>query len=99
MAQAKGVVQSAMNDITRSVNVAKTAMGALGVGLSAAALVSFTRDVIHAGAALDDMAEITGSTVEQLSKLSVVARIGGHEMGMVEDALVRLTKGLKGADE
>ncbi len=99
MAQAKGVVAGAMNDITRTANTAKTALAGLGVGLSAGALAYLARDIIKATAALDDMAEITGSAVEELSKLQVVAKIGGHDFGLVEDSLVRLTKGLKGTDE
>lgn len=99
MAEAKGVVAAAMNDISRSVNVAKTALGALGLIGGAGYLSSLVQQTIKATAALDDMAETTGSTVEALSKLQVVARIGGHDMSLVEDALIKLTKGLKGTEE
>jgi hypothetical protein len=99
MASAKGIVAGAMNDITRSVNVAKTALGALGVSLGAGALAAMALSVTKATAALDDMAEVTGAAVEELSKLQVVAKIGGHDFGLVEDSLVKLTKGLKGTEE
>jgi hypothetical protein len=99
MQDAKGVVASAMGDISRSVNVAKTALGALGVGLSAGALVAMTANIVKATAALDDMAETTGATVEELSKLQAVARVGGKDFAAVEDGLVKLTKGLRGTEE
>lgn len=99
MAQAKGIVAGAAKDIERSVGLAKAALGALGVAMSVGAVTGYVRDIVKATAALDDMAEITGTTVEQLSRLSQVAKIGGHDMGLVEDSLVKLTKGLKGADE
>lgn len=99
MATAKGVVQGAMNDITRSVNVAKTALGALGVGVGVGAMAQMALGINKATAALDDMAEVTGSAVAELSKLQVVAKIGGHDFGLVEDSLVKLTKGLKGTEE
>lgn len=74
-------------------------LGALGVTAAAAGMLKFVADTIKATAALDDMAEQTGATVENLSKLREVAKIGGHEFGGITDAIGKMIKGLKGADE
>jgi hypothetical protein len=99
MAQAKGIVGGAMKDIERVVGQAKAALGALGAGLSVAALATFTANTIRATAALDDMAEQTGATVEKLSALRTVASIGGHEFAGITEVIGKMIKGLKGADE
>jgi hypothetical protein len=99
MAQAKGVVESTMRDISRAASVAGGVLASLGVGVSVAGIANIARESIKATAALDDMAEVTGASVEQLSRLQVVARTGGQDLGAVQDGLVRLTKGLKGTEE
>jgi hypothetical protein len=99
MGQAKGIVERSMRDIEKSVNFAKSALGAIGVAVSAGALVKLTADAIKATAALDDMAEATGASVENLSRLQQIARIGGHDFGSLTDGIGRMIKGLKGADE
>lgn len=68
-------------------------------GFSAAALKS-TFDSIAGGLAkLDDLAEITGASVENLSKISPVARQAGIEMQSVAEGMTKLAKGLSGEDE
>jgi hypothetical protein len=74
-------------------------LGALGVGISIAGLVAFGKEAIDAAARLDDMAEKTGASVEELSKLSQVARISGTDIGVVETFLIKLNKALHGTDE
>jgi hypothetical protein len=51
-------------------------------------------DTINAAAALDDLSERTGASVESLSKFSGVARITGQEMGAVESAMAKLSKAI-----
>lgn len=99
MAEAKGAVQGAMGEITRSVNAAKTALIALGGAFSVGQVAQMAMGITRATAALDDMAEVTGTAVEELSKLQVVAKVGGHDFGLIEDSLVKVTKGLKGTEE
>lgn len=72
----------------------QSTLAGLGVGLSAAGIVSFVKSSVDAAARLDDLAEITGASVEELSKLSQVARISGTEFGIVETFLVKLNKAL-----
>lgn len=99
MAKAKNIVGSSMKSIEGAVASAKSALGALGIGVSIGYFASLIKDTIHATAALDDMAEQTGATVEGLSKIQTVAKIGGHEFGGITEAIGKMIKGLKGADE
>jgi hypothetical protein len=62
-------------------------------------IAAFVTSTLSAVAALDDMAERTGASVENLSALQRVAKIGGHDMGVFEQAMIKLNKGLAGTDE
>lgn len=50
-------------------------------------------------ASLDDMSESTGASVEKLSALVGVAKIGGHDLGSMEASLQKLAKALHSTDE
>ncbi|MBS1188907.1 MAG: hypothetical protein H6R10_699 [Rhodocyclaceae bacterium] len=67
--------------------------------LSTAAIANNFKSYVSGAAALDDMSEKTGASVESLSALVGVAKAGGHEVEMVEQGVIRLTKALAGADE
>jgi hypothetical protein len=69
--------------------------GALSVGAFAAGIAK----TIEFAGALDDMAERTGATVENLSALSGVAKIGGHDLELVESSVIKLNKALHGSDD
>lgn len=92
-------VERNFTGMQRSAEGLARSFSGLGGLLSAGAFIAFTRNAISSAAALDDMAESTGATVEGLSKLTDIARIGGQDIGQVETALVRLTKALAGSDE
>lgn len=83
----------------RAFGVASKSIAALGGVLSVGMLAGFARDALASASALDDMAESTGATVEGLSKLVDIARIGGLDVGQVQTALIRLTKALSGLDD
>jgi hypothetical protein len=99
MSRASQQTEQAMSQISGAVNVAKFALGALGVALSVDALVGQANKAIGALADLDDMAQKTGASVENLSKLSQVAAMTGVEFGTVDAALVKLAKNMTTADE
>lgn len=99
MNKAVTTVDGAMGKVRSAAAAATTALGLIGVGVSVAGFAHIIRGAIDANAALDDMAEKTGATVENLSALSDVARIGGHDMGTIEAGMVRLTKALAGGDD
>jgi hypothetical protein len=67
--------------------------------LSVGVLAGFAKGVISNAAALDDMAEATGASVEGLSKLQQVARVSGIEMSTVETTILRVNKSLAASDE
>ena len=71
----------------------------IGAALAGLSFTGIVKGAIDSAAALDDMAEITGASVENLSKLQAVAKVSGIDMGVVEGAMVRLTKALAGADD
>lgn len=103
MKKAQGIVGGAMRNIEGAIMGAQRALGALGIGVGfgalATALTSIVKESVSAAAALDDLAEKTGASVENLSKLSQQAFISGTDMGTVEQALVRLGKSLNATDE
>lgn len=96
--QAKGMVNNAMSGIERAAASAKMALGAVGAGLSLAALAGQVRQAVDQLAKLDDMAQKTGSSVENLSRLSKVAAMTGQEFGAVDAALIKLSKGMATVD-
>lgn len=71
-----------------------------GVGVAAGTMAAaFVKSTIDTAAGLDDLAEKTGASVEELSKLQQQARISGESMETIEMGLVRLTKALHGTDD
>ncbi len=74
-------------------------LGGLGAAFTLASFADSIAGTIKFAAALDDMAERTGASVENLSALAGVARIGGHDMGMVEQSVIKLNKALHGSDD
>ena len=85
--------------------IRQSAMGLPAVGaaltgvLSAGAFAAGVSNAIKFAASLDDMAERTGASVESLSALAKVAKVGGHDLSLVETGAVRLAKALAGADD
>lgn len=75
MDQAKAMVGGAMADIQRSVGYAKSALGALGAGLSVGALASFVKGAIDAADQINKLSQRTGLAAESLSQLKYAARL------------------------
>ncbi len=91
-------VQSLSQTITRMPGFGGIA-ASLGSLASAGAIKALTSDTITWAAGMDDLAEKTGASVENLSGLYRIATISGTSMGAVETALIRLSKALAGVDE
>jgi len=72
--------------------------GLAGVG-SFAVLKGNIDDAISGMADLKDAAERTGASVESLSALKGVAKIGGRDFAEVEGAIIRFNKALHGTDD
>lgn len=81
------------------VDAVKNALGALGVTVSAAAMVTLYNDTLKATAGLDDMAESTGATVEGLSAIQRVAKVNNAEFDGLTGTIGRMIKGLKEGGE
>ena len=103
---AKDETKAAFQSVQSSLaGLEKTAAGlgpifaGLGAALTVGAFTATIANTIKFAAALDDMAERTGATVENLSALSGVARIGGHDLGVVETSVIKLNKALHGSDD
>lgn len=92
-------IQSSLTSLSATVS----RFGSLGTviagALSPAVFVGFIKGAIDANAALDDMAKTTGATVESLSALADVARIGGHDLAAVQPMMVRLANALADAEK
>ena len=91
--------EAAMGRVQSAGSLVVKALGLIGVGLSIDALVGMANKSIDALADLDDMAQKTGSSVENLSKLSKVAAMTGVDFGSVDAALVKLAKNMATVDE
>lgn len=91
MQRASADTTKAMNAIQSSARAATTALGALGVALSAGAVMAWAHGVVRAAEALGDLADSTGSSVEDLSKLSNQAKVAGGNFDDFEGALLKFT--------
>lgn len=85
--------------VDKSANRLASAMRGLGAAVSFGAIATGFERLVDSAAALDDMAEKTGASVEELSKLEQVARISGTSLDVVETSLIRLAKALHSTDE
>lgn len=99
LGRANYIAQRRAEEMRRAFGVAASALAAIGAGFSLAGAVGEIRNLINAAADLDDLAEKTGASVEQLSRLTQQARISGVEFGVVETALIRLGKSLNADTE
>lgn len=80
---------------------AKVAFLAVTAAVAAAAVAgaALIGSAIDDLAELDDMAQKTGSSVESLSKIQKLAAVFGTDMGAIDGALTKLSKGMAGLDE
>lgn len=81
-------------DIANAFGLAKAAVGGLVGALSVQALVGFVRNTAAGVDKLNDLADATGSSVENLSALEDVAARTGTSMDTVGAALIKLNKTL-----
>lgn len=104
--KAKHLAASAATSINRSMSdlesSVKTKLGgiaaAFAAGFGVAALKKAFDDVIESAARLNDIAKVTGSSVETLSKISQGAKLAGKDMGDVSPAIQKMIAGLKGLE-
>ncbi|NML62271.1 DUF4214 domain-containing protein [Massilia sp. RP-1-19] len=80
-------------------NVAKSAAGAVAAFFTVDAMIGQLKSSIDTLANLDDMAQKTGSSVENLSRLQKVASAFSQDFGVVDASISRLAKGMATADD
>jgi hypothetical protein len=98
LSRAEFTSQRAMRRIAADIDAVAKTVAIAGVAIAAFAL-KMGHDFIEAAANLDDMAEKTGASVEELSKLSQQAYISGTALETVETTLIQLSKHLQGSGE
>jgi len=91
--------EGSVKSLRQSLDAVKNVLGALGVTVGAGALVALYTDAVRTTAALDDMAESTGASVEGLSAIQRVAKVGGHDFEGLTGQLGRMVKGLREGTE
>lgn len=100
MESAKRSVAGAMSNIERSVEQAKRALGALGVGLTADYFIGLVRGSINAQDHLNDLNKSTDLSVEQLAGLALAARQTGSDLDSTAAAINKLAVNMgKDADK
>lgn len=95
-------VQSSLSSLSGAVGALPGFAGiaaSLAAFASAGAIKTLVADTISWAASMDDMAERTGATVEQLSSLAAQAKISGTDMATVEQGIIRLNNALAGGDD
>ena len=91
MTQAQNSVAGAMGNIEKAVNQAKTALGALGIGLSVGAFVDMIKGSIEAMDSLNDLSKTTGISVAQLSGLKLAAKQSGGDLESLAASINKLS--------
>jgi chemotaxis protein histidine kinase CheA len=94
MDKAKSVVATTMGGIDKAVGVAKTALGALGIGLSVNAFANLIKGSINAQDELAKMSQRVGVSVESLNGLGHAAGLSGTSLDTVQKALKTVSGGM-----
>lgn len=79
-------------------NMAKGAVGAVAALVTVNSVIDQLNSSVDRLAALDDLTQKTGASVENLSRLQQVAGAFSHDFGAVDGALSKLAKGMATAD-
>lgn len=90
MHDAKTLVGGAMKSIESSVALAKSALGALGIGLGIGALVGMAKSAIDSAEKLHDLSLATRISIEDLSGLKLMAKQSGSDLESVAQAINKL---------
>jgi lambda family phage tail tape measure protein len=94
-----GQVKNSVDGLRSSLDSMKGALEAVGVVVGIGATAKLLADLIKAQAAFADLSAQTGASVENLSKLSAIAKIGGRDFDGFTDQLARMVKGLKSGND
>lgn len=99
MGSATGIVANASQKMSDGFGVVSKALGAIGVGLSAAAFASWIKGAIDAGDEMKAFSQKTGVAVKDVAGLQLAFKQGGIESQAMGASLARMTKEMaKGND-
>jgi hypothetical protein len=87
MGKTKSMVGNAMSSVERSVNMAKRALGALGIGLSVAIFARFVKGNLDAQDQLSKLSQKLGISVEGLAGLQHAASLSGLSFEGLQKAI------------
>jgi hypothetical protein len=103
---ARDQTQAAFSSVNRGLSEMRSSFGAIQATIASLTgiaglgfMASWAKDVVSAAAALDDLADATGSSVENLSKLANIARVSGTSFDTIDAAIKKLAVGMAGVDE
>jgi len=103
MGRAAAIAEQNAKKIERAIGGIKNTIVGIGSGLGAAfsfnEAVGFIKETVAAAAALDDLADASGSTVENLSQLKNVVTISGGSFEQLETLILKVGKGIAGIDD
>jgi hypothetical protein len=97
MKRATSTVESSAKTMESKLALVKGGIAALAGAFSVGVFVTMAKEMVTSAAALDDFSEKTGASIEKLSELQQVAKIGGQDFAAVTDLLVKMTRALSGA--
>ncbi len=94
METARKSVEGVTQRMRSAAELATTALGALGVGLSIASFTGFLRNAINATDKLDELAVRTGVAVEELAGLQLAFQQSGMDSGALQMSMSKLSKAM-----
>jgi lambda family phage tail tape measure protein len=92
-------VEGSVKGLRSSIDTVTNALAAVGVVVGAGAMGKLYLDVLKSDAALVDFSANTGASIESLSKLSTIAKLGGGDFVGLTDQIGRMVKGLKSGND
>ena len=98
MAAARNTVEGTMNSIKKAAGAAQVALGAIGVGLSAAAFANWIKGAINAADEANKLSQKIGITVKEIGGLQLAFKQGGVDADTMQKALAKLNVGIASGD-
>jgi hypothetical protein len=99
MTRAESITKNVTGGINQHVGTVHRTLGALGVGLTFAGLVAFTKSVIDSGDALDELSQKTGVTVEALAGLKYAFEKDGVQVEAMATGMKKLSQNMVAAGD
>lgn len=99
LGKAARVAEQNARQITNAFRSVRNAAAALGGVFTVAGIVAWSKQQLDAAESLKDLSDTTGSTVEALSRLNDITKIGGGSFEELKAGLEKLAAGMAGAGE